>query len=87
MRYAKFLGSGVLVKPKDFDGAKIYKEIPYRERADYKGIRVFIETEDEIIADWDYIELTEEEKMERRELSENVDEIELASILMGGGTE
>lgn len=82
--YAKMLNGGVLVKPQAFEGSKPYTEIQYEERKDYKGVRVFLETDDEIISSWEYVEMTEEEKREKGELDEYVNPEELLDIIMGG---
>ena len=84
MMYAKLLNGGVLIKPQEFDGSKPYTEIQYEERKDYKGIRTFSETENEIVSSWEYVEMTEDEKREKGEVIDYVPPEELLNILTGG---
>lgn len=86
--YARIYEKGIIVKEYPFDGSKPLVNTPHKHRDGFRGVSEFIDNGENIVEVWRYIELTDEEKSEEKEMAENnLTAEEAIDILFGGDGE
>lgn len=84
MSYGKFVNAGLLVRETPADGYKPIVETAPETPNGYRAVSRYVDAGETITTEWEYIELTDEEKREIEE--RGVDDAEALEILLGGAT-
>lgn len=84
MSYGRFVNAGLLVRSTPADGYKPIVETAPGTPEGYRAVSRYVDAGDTITTEWEYIELTDEEK---REIEEHgIDDAEALAIILGGTT-
>lgn len=82
MRYGKFVNKGILVRESPADSYKPIEETAPETPEGYRAIYRYVDAVDVITTEWEYIELTDEEKREIEK--RGIDNAEAFDIIFGG---
>ena len=85
MRYGKFVNKGILVRESPADGYKPIVETAPETPDGYRAVSSYVDAGETITTEWEYIELTDEEKREIEE--RGIDDAEALAIIFGGDGE
>lgn len=83
MKYGKFIGGGMLERDFPAEGYKPIAETVPETPEGYRAVSRYVDAGETITTEWEYIELTDEEKREIEE--RGIDAAEALAIILGGG--
>lgn len=85
MRYGKFVNKGILARESPAKNYKPIEETAPETPEGFRAVYRYVDAGDVIVTEWEYIELTDEEKREIEE--RGIDDAIAFDIIFGGGAE